>query len=457
MASLSRRDFLRGGVTAAGALLAAGSASTSAGAARMADRVAPLARRRPGSLPFPHLPPGTDTMPEIDHIIVLMMENHSYDNYLGMLGRGDGFTLGPNGKPTNTNPNGQGELQRAFHMPNHCQLDGHPSQEWKASHEQYDGGTNQGFVTSPSGPVAMGYWDGRDLPFYYSLASTFPIGDRWFCSLLGQTLPNRRYLLAATSAGMVNDDYSQIGTLPANGTIFEQLEAHGISWRDYYHTDSQPSVWVWLNDPSAHSKNVVSVDAFFTDTAAGNLPGFCIIDPNFATGSEEDPQDIAVGEAFAAQVINALFESPAWGKSLLVWIYDEHGGYYDHVPPPKAIAPDSIAPQPATGEPTYDGFHRYGFRVPAAVVSPFARPGAVTSVVHDHTSVLAMVERKWNLPALTYRDANANDLTDFLDLTKAAFADPPVLKKPVPAPSGCTPGDAGTIPPPGSVIPATSR
>src|ERR1700741_4822129 len=125
---------------------------------------------------------GTDTMLEIEHVVVLMLENHSYDNFLGMLGRGpdqtprgDGVTLAADGYPAATNPDSCGGLQRAFQMPTTCQLPAKPSQEWEACHIQYAGGTNSGFVVSPSGPVAMGYWTGRQLPFTYDLASKFPI------------------------------------------------------------------------------------------------------------------------------------------------------------------------------------------------------------------------------------------------------------------------------------------
>jgi phospholipase C len=456
---LTRRQLLTQGFLVAGALASSGAASSPAGATprRAHSPVrSPAARRRPGSRPYPHRPAGTDTLPEIDHIVVLMMENHSYDNYLGMLRRGDGFTLGHDGRPTNWNPTSDGRRQRAFLMPNDCQMDGKPSQEWKASHEQYAGGTNQGFVTSPSGPVAMGYWDGSRLPFYYSLAATFPVADRWFCSVLGQTYANRRYLTAATSAGMVDDVITQVAAAAPHGTIFDRLEHYGITWRDYYHTDSLPTVDVWLDDASTRSPNVQSVERFFADASAGTLPGFCIVDPNFETGSEEDPQDVTVGEAFSARVVNAVMHGPAWPKTLLIWTYDEHGGYYDHVPPPPALAPDSLRPKAPVGprgEPAYDGFHRYGFRVPAAVVSPYARRAHVTHTVYDHTSILAMVERKWNLPALTYRDANAADLMDFLDLKRPAFETPPALVGPAVSGGACVPGQPGTIPPPASVLP----
>lgn len=415
----------------------------------------PVAHRKPDSLPFPGRAAGTDTMEEIEHFVVLMMENHSYDNYLGMLGRGDGFTLGADGMPTNWNPTADGHRQLAFPMPNDCQQNGKPSQDWAACHAQFDGGTNMGFVTSPSGPVAMGYWDRVQLPFYYALASVFPLADRWFCSLLGQTLPNRRYLTAATSAGMVDDVLTQVAAAPPNGTIFDRLDQHKVSWRNYFHAGSLPTIGVWFNDRAAHDGNVVPVDRFFSDAAAGTLPGFSIVDPDFNTGSEEDPQNIANGQTFAAQVVSAVMQGPAWSKTLLVWAYDEHGGYYDHVPPPPALAPDSIAPQAPVGtggEKAYDGFRRYGFRVPAVVVSPFARPNHVTHVIHDHTSILAMVERKWNLPALTYRDANAADLMDFLDLSAPGFQEPPVVAAALSAGANCSPGHAGTIPPASSIV-----
>jgi phospholipase C len=149
--------------------------------------------------PFPDRAEGRDNLPEIEHILVLMMENHSYDNYLGMLGRGpgerprgDGFVIGPDGLPTATNPTPDGAIQHAFRMPTTCQLKGKPWQEWTESHIQFNDGRNDGFVRSTSGAVAMGYWTGDDLPWAYSLATTFPLADRWFGSLLGQTQPNRR-------------------------------------------------------------------------------------------------------------------------------------------------------------------------------------------------------------------------------------------------------------------------
>ncbi len=425
----------------------------------MASHVGSGGRRRAGDRPFGDQPAGTDTLPEIDHFLVLMMENHSYDNYLGMLGRdpagqprGDGFTVGSDGKPTAANPYPDGRTQHAFRMPTTCQLSGKPSQEWEQAHIQFNGGRNDGFVKSDSGPVAMGYWTGQDLPWAYSLAATFPLADRWFAPVPGQTQPNRRYLLAATSVGMVDDVLPENLLPPPHGTIFDRLDEHHIPWRNYY-SSFPPTSYLFLGEAIGDHASVVPIAQFFTDARSGNLPGFAIIDPDFGHNSGENPQNIVHAEVFAASVVEAVMQSPAWQRTLLVWTFDEGGGYYDHVPPPAAVPPDGIPPLPPAAH--YDGFARYGFRVPAVVVSPWSRPGHVTSVTHDHTSILAMLERKWNLPALTERDAAAADLSDFLDLHQPAFAEPPPLSPPLAGPGElrCESTGPGQIPPPGSITP----
>jgi phospholipase C len=456
---VSRRGVLKAGL-AAGA--AAGTAAwRGTQPAEAAAWRQPGALRTPGSLPFPDRAAGTDSIPQIEHVVVLMMENHSYDNRLGMLRRpgADGFRIGRDGRPTATNPYANGDIQHAFRMPTTCQQSRHPAQDWLSSHTQSAGGRNDGFVISSSGPVAMGYWQRADQPFYYSLASTFPIADRYFSSVLGQTYPNRRYLLAATSIGQVDDTVPGPADYPANGTIFDQLNAHGITWKDYYST--LPSALLYPPLYEKNLANVVPVAGFFADAAAGTLPGYCLVEPDYGNQSEENPQNIAEGEAFAARVINAVMAGPAWDRTLLVWTYDEHGGYYDHVPPPAAVPPDSIPPQVPPGQGSaYDGFARYGFRVPCAVVSPWARRNYVSHRVFDHTSILKLVETKWNLPALTYRDANAASLLDLVDLRRPFFLRPPRLAAPLlstdpggPAALACNVTGPGTIPPPGSVTP----
>jgi phospholipase C len=204
---------------------------------------------------------------------------------------------------------------------------------------------------------------------------------------------------------------------------------------------------------------------FYADCAAGTLPAYSLVDPDwgmadvaggFAPGEavptvvraqgqdEENPQNIRYGQQFVAQVVNAVLQSPAWERTMLVWLYDEHGGYYDHVPPPRAIKPDGIKPDLGPDD-VPGGFDMYGCRVPAVVVSPWARRSHVSNVVHDHTSILAFLERKWNLPACTYRDANAAWMHDFFDFRRMSFREPPALAAaPVPVGGrGCSTEDPG--------------
>ncbi len=458
-------------------------------------------RPGPWDRPRPDLPAGSDLIPTIKHIVVLMMENHSYDNYLGMLaGRGDGLPRGADGNPLAVNVLPDGEKVPAHHFTSTAQVRGNPSQTWNASHISYDDGTCGGFASSvhrtvPGADpgVPMGYWTEQDLPFYYGLASTFPVADRWFCSCLGPTFPNRRFLIAGTAHGLIDDLPWDLIDYPEAGTIFDALDNHGISWANY-HNVRRASVIVkrmfgapglvalrrlarigrWLPRVASAVRGNKSFTAdlyplgiarcarhlrkthrFFADAAAGTLPAVSIVDPDFGAYSEENPQDISLGESFAAAVINAVTHGPAWESTLLVWTYDEHGGYYDHVPPPPAVPPDDVpahnwvlSAPPAVravlravlrksfadledadaGTASYD---RYGFRVPAVIVSPYARQDFVLSDVLDHTSVLKLIEEKWNLPPLTRRDAAAISPLGALDLdAPPAFLAPPRLPAP---------------------------
>ena len=388
--------------------------------------------RKPGSRPFANVPAGTDMLPQIEHIVVVMMENHSFDNYFGMLGRGDGFTLDRRGQPTAVNDDSSGNPVRAYHAPSTCQSHYDVSQSWTASHTAWDYGRMDGFVRGSSRD-AMAYWTGADLPYYYDLGRTFVLCDRYFASTMAQTYPNRRFLMAATALGQVSDPLpSPTDPAPPNGTIFDRLNAYGISWKNYF--VDLATCMLFPSVPESNPQHLAPTAQFFVDAAAGTLPGFCIVDTEFNQASEENPQDIQTGEEFAARVINAAMTGAAWDKTLLIWTYDEHGGYYDHVRPPRAVPPDGIPPQVTQ---TYGDLYSYnGLRVPTVVVSPYARKDYVSHVVHDHTSILKLVETKWNLPALTYRDANASNLLDTLDLRgRPAFLDPPTLADPA-APTG---------------------
>ncbi|MBO0768065.1 MAG: hypothetical protein J2O48_05195, partial [Solirubrobacterales bacterium] len=238
-----------------------------------------------------------------------------------------------------------------------------------------------------------------------------------------------------------------------NGTIFDQLHRHGISWANYFSDIPMTFVLAW--NAIRHLENHHGIEKFYEACAAGTLPAVSFVDPRIdpfsnigkpfsqlprplydalqrldadleakhPAESQEDPQDMRPGEQWAQRVVSAVLNSPAWERTCLIYIYDEHGGYYDHVPPPEAIAPDQIRPVLSPGDP-HVGYTQYGPRVPAIVVSPYSRRQTVTDVVHDHTSVLATIERKWNLPALTLRDANAADVMDFLDLENQARSAP---------------------------------
>jgi len=452
-------------------------------------------RQRPGDRPDLTRPVGTDLLPRIKHIVVLMMENHSFDNYLGTLGRGEGFPRGADGTPEAENPDSDGTMIRAYHASSTAQQPpGAPCQSWTAAHTQWAEGKMNGFVTSTeqAAPAedktaAMAYWTERDLPFYHGLARTFPLADHWFSSCLGPTFPNRRFLLAGTANGLMDDLPVNLLDRPKAGTIMDMLTRHGISWANYrpagrdqselrrfvryrrrrtrHHLtslgrplrqttegikrDLQFTTAIYPLGMASYMAHVRGIDQFFDDADSGSLPSFCIVDPDFRSYSEENPQDIRKGESFAAEVINRVMHGPGWADTLLIWTYDENGGYYDHVAPPAAVPPDDVrgrslvahrSPLRSLLKVVYPGYVRqaeqivigpavydsYGFRVPAVIVSPYARPDCVLSDVFDHTSVLKLIEEKWNLPALTRRDAAATSPLGALDLT----APPPFLTPP---------------------------
>ncbi len=409
----------------------------------------PASPLAPGTLPFPAKPEGTESMHEIEHIIVYMQENHSYDSYYGMLARGDGYTL-RDGVPTNSNPGSDGTAVPVFHMDSTCDRTKGASQSWHATRTSVNGGKMDGFVRAGDGGTgSMGYWTQDDLPFYYSLASTFPLCDRWFGSAPAQTFPNRRFLQAATSVGIVSTDVNEVLATPdaPNGLIWDRLNAHGITWADY--VIDLADVFLFPTFFAKNKDHVKTFSQFLTDCAAGTLPQVSFVSPGDKTYTEESPADVQLGEAYSASIINAVMSGKNWEKTAMFFIYDEHGGYYDHVPPPAAIPPDDIAPR-VDPEDLPAAFDHYGPRVPGHVISPYAKKDYLSHVVHDHTSVLKFIETKFNLGAMTYRDANADNLLDSFDFTKMAFQNPPTLAEPALAStkvSTCAP-DVAYPPPP---------
>ena len=459
-----------------------------------------MERSQPGQRPDPSQPAGTDRLPQIKHIVVLMMENHSFDNYLGTLAaRGEGFPAGAEGQPDAQNPDGFGSAVAAYHMPSTVQQRGVPCQSWSAAHEQWANGKMNGFVTASQTAApradktaAMGYWTEQDLPFYHGLARTFPVADRWFSSCLGPTFPNRRFLLAGTAHGLMDDLPVNLLDSPPGGTVLDMLSRYGKSWVNYrpggedqsqfrrylqykrrrsrHHArslgrpfrrvstevkrDLQFTAELYPLGVARYMLHIRGIEEFFANADAGTLPDFCIVDPDYDQYSEENPQDIRKGESFAAEVINRVMHGKGWPDTMLIWTYDENGGYYDHVAPPAAVPPDDVQGHSLVAhrswlrtilKPLFPGYVRhaedivcdprhydtYGFRVPAVIVSPYARPDCVLSDIFDHTSVLKLVEEKWNLPALTRRDAVATAPLAAIDLSAPpAFLDPPELPAP---------------------------
>jgi phospholipase C len=387
---------------------------------------APRCRFGPGALPSETLrarAPKGDEIP-LDHILVLMQENRSFDHYFGRLPAFGHREV--KGLPRRaSNPDAEGRRVPAFHEERYCIED--VAHSWNASHAQFNRGRNDGFVTTndPDGARAMGFYDWTDLPFYYALATTFAIGDRTFCSLLGPTFPNRFFLFSGTSDGRIRNAFE----FYSRPSILGQLTAAGIPWKVYF---SDAAFAFLLRDvvPSGLA-NIVPIVQYFMDAAAGTLPAVAYIDPRFTgdvltRSDEHPPADMQVGQKFVADVVNALIASPQWPRAALILVYDEHGGYYDHVRPRRACEPDDVPPRLEEGD-TEAKFDRYGFRVPLIAVSPWARPGFVSHKVYDLTSVLRFVQTRFNLPALTRRDANARPLLELFDFREPRLLAPPPL------------------------------
>jgi phospholipase C len=378
---------------------------------------------------------GANGASQIQHVVVLMQENRSFDHYFGQLpNEGQSAVNGEPANASNPNPlNPGGARITAFHKTTYCEV-ADLDHSWNGTHREWDGGKMDGFTTAnvnpvdPTGSRTMGYYDQRDLPFYYALDNTFAIGDHYFASALTQTFPNRFYLLAGTSFGHIRNDVPG-ATGYTQPTVFNLLDQKHISWKIYYSQLAFADLFAYVRNHAPG--NVVPIADYYADAAAGTLPQVAFVDPIFVAtntveNDEHPPSNVQVGENFAANVISALFKSPNWGSSAMFLTYDEHGGFYDHLPPPAAVPPDAIPPMLIPGD-TPGAFDRYGIRLPVTVISPYAQPHFVSHVVNDHTSILHFIETRFNLGTLTRRDAAANPMLEFFNFKTAAFATPPAL------------------------------
>ena len=417
----------------------------------------------PGPGPGPSPQPGIESL---NHIIFMVQENRSFDEYFGMLNayrQANGMPQDVDGlPPTASNPtlNGKGIIP-AFHMISACTEA--PSPSWNESHVDFNRkaptlatATMDGFVTTAArtaiaggfhdrtGMRAMGFYDSNDLPYYYFIASNFATSDRWFSPVMSRTDPNRMYLLSGTSAGHA---YAlPPGSPPlANKTIFQLLDENNISWKIYV-TNFGPGPLTFLSSFdyfSVHPEKIVAISEYLKDVANGTLPQVAMIEPGYVDGTDEHPAidpnlpggDVQAGAKYVASLIDALMKSPSWKDSAFILTYDEFGGFYDHVPPKPAVSPDGIPPQDlltndwctvtrSPGGPTCD-FTYTGFRVPLMVVSPFSKKSFVSHTVADYTAILKLIETRFKLPSLTKRDAAQMDMTEFFDFANAPWATPP--------------------------------
>jgi phospholipase C len=369
--TLSRRSLLAG---AGGAVL------TLSGAGRIARAAAP-------SLPAP-------ARSGLDHVIVVMMENRSFDHLLGWLPGADGKQAGL------AYPDRDGTLRATYHL-TEPQVCDHPDPDhsYEGGRAEYDGGRDDGWLRAGTNDeYAIGYYEQADLRFLGAAAPAWTVCDRYFSAILGPTYPNRIYQHAGVTDRIFNS--STTSSLP---TIWDRLAAVGL--RGTYYFGDIPFLAIWGSKYVPISRKY---EQFLVDCARGDLPEVAFVDPRFggedqgASNDDHPHADIRAGEALLNEIYGAVVASPAWKNTLLVINYDEWGGFYDHVSP--ALAPDV---QPA--------FQRRGFRVPALLVSPFARRGAVAHGVYDHTSVLRLIEWRFGLDPLSVRDANAANLAEALD------------------------------------------
>jgi phospholipase C len=375
----------------------------------------------------------------INHVVFMLQENRSFDNYFGKLNdfrasQGlpqdvDGLT-GDAGNPSFDRTS----IVRPFRWNSVCQEQISPG--WNESHRQSNRedpttpGSNDGFVYSAAnyarntggfdqqGLRAMGYFDNGHLPYYYWLATQFAVSDRFFSSVLSRTPPNRLYSFAATSAGWTDQPTGPVFAK----TIWQSLDEAGISWKIY--SDGPTTLAYFHSFFMQHQGNIFPYRQYFADAKSGSLPSVSFIQNQ--TGNDEHPTvDVQKGAKFASTFINALMTGPNWKDSVFFLAYDEAGGIYDHVPPPPAPNPDGIAPIDLKPTDTQGNFDHYGFRVPFIVVSPFTKPGYVSHTVADHTAILKFIETRFGLASLTARDAAQPDLTEFFDFVNAPNMNPP--------------------------------
>lgn len=363
----------------------------------------------------------SQTQTPIKHFIVMMQENHTFDNYFGTYPGADGFPAGTK-MPVDPKDPTAGYVE-PWHIGNSTITD--LSHSGSTFIEQFNNGKMNGFVSAlnrrnQDGKVAMGYYDDRDIPYYWNLADNYVLFDRFFSSAKDGSFANHMYWVAGIPP-VADRGQDLAAYLADKPTIFDRLEEAGVSWK-FYVQNYDPTityrdlgtvgnrasqvVWVpllnydrFLDDPNL-SKHIVDLNQYFVDLRQGTLPEVAYVIPSGA--SEHPPQYPATGMRFVKNLIQELMRSEYWNSSAFMLLYDDWGGWYDHVTPPQV--------------------DEYGFgpRVPALLVSPYARKGYIDNTQLDFTSVLKFIEYNWSVKSIAKRDASANNFLSAFD-----FQQPP--------------------------------
>ena len=417
------------------------------------------------SMPSPTPSPTTCAkVTDIDHVVILMQENRSFDHYFGSYRGVRGFAdqSAAFQQPYPGNTNAPAGVLLPFHMDTtklnaSCTHD--ITHDWVPMHQSWNNGAMDGFVTSRlainanDAALAMGYYTRDDLPYYYAVADAFTLCDNYFCSVIGPTDPNRIYSMAASIDPDGKNGGPVLQTLIAQRSAFfgkltyttmpEQLQARGISWKVYTSPDQSILNGLFSDNVLSYFKNFQDPSSplyqnafgpqfptdFLADAVAGNLPQVSWVIAS-VVDSDHPPAPALFGEATLSAILTALMANPtAWAKTAVFVTYDENGGFFDHVPPITAPAgtPGEYVTVPAVPDPTVAGSPPIsgpiglGFRVPTFVISPFSRGGFISSDLFDHTSILRFLETRFGaeVPNLSaWRRATVGDMTTAFNFTK---------------------------------------
>lgn len=376
--SVNRRTFLRSAASVSAAALASA-----------------LSEAKPQMQQLESLLPNPDVS-GIEHVVVVMMENRSFDHLLGWMPNANGRQAGL------SYPDNNGNLQPT-HRLNYYVGCSHPDPDhsYAGGRSEYDNGKMDGWLrTGSNDSFSTGYYEEADLPLFATLARNFTTLSNYFPSILSSTFPNRVFQHAGQTDRLSNT--LDISSLP---TIWDRLQASGVSCRYYYSNVPFLALWglKYIEISSLY-------DQFAADVANGTLPAVSFVDPWFTIlddglGNDDHPHaDLRKGEIFLRKIVTTLAASELWSKTVLIINRDEWGGFFDHVVPPRVIAPNNVDTD------LVDGQALLGCRVPTLIVSPFARGNpakpTINSLLYDHTSVLKLIEWRWNLVPLTARDAS---------------------------------------------------